>query len=159
VRYGKPVLIAAIGAVCVAGAVVLAFTVGRSHPHHTAAAASRPSPQASNAGPAVAKALQTLATNPQALVASGASGAVGADARSGVPTGTVITPHPASWQPNTTGGGTMVVDLKPPGGPMVSYLAVMVHEAGGWKVLGTIPVPAAATPSPPVATSSPAGTP
>lgn len=101
------------------------------------------SPQAENAAPSVAAALNALAANPQALMASSVSGLAGTRARVAVPAGTRVSPHPKSWQPNGNNNGTMLVDLTLPNGPTVTYLAVMVKEASGWKVLGTVPVPAA----------------
>ena len=87
---------------------------------------------------AVALALSRLTTDPASLDSEAARPTV-PDARAAVPVGSTATPHPSSWAPDGVGGGTMLVTLRT-GGVVVDYAAVMVHESGGWKVMGTIPV-------------------
>ena len=100
---------------------------------------------------AVAQALSHLADNPDTLVAADVRSAIGAKARSAVPTGSTVSANPASWEPDGLGGGTMTVTVTSPGQPAVTYTAVMVKEQSGWKVLGTVPL------TPTNAGSSPAG--
>jgi hypothetical protein len=88
----------------------------------------------------VRRALLKLARNPDALVADASRSKVGKRARRAVPRGSKVTPVQRTWSPDGTGGGTMTVKIKAPGKRQVAYAAVMVREAGGWKVLATIPV-------------------
>ena len=89
---------------------------------------------------AVAAALSELASKPDNLVAADVRSAVGARARQAVPAGSTISANPASWQPDGLGGGTMTVTVTSPGQAPVTYSAVMVKQADGWKVLGTVPM-------------------
>ena len=89
---------------------------------------------------AAAAALSALATDPDSLVADAARPLVGAEARQAVPVGSIVTPDERTWAPDGVGGGTLAVRVTPPGGPAVDYAAVMVREAGGWKVLATLPL-------------------
>jgi hypothetical protein len=86
------------------------------------------------------RALTGLARDPAALVATASRGVAGTDARRGVPLGARVIPDARSWQPDGYGGGLMEVTVTPPRGDSVRYAAVMVEEAGGWKVLATVPV-------------------
>ena len=86
-----------------------------------------------------AAALRDLATDPESLVAAQAGPEAAAAARSAVPEGTEVTPDPGTWQPDGVGGGVMEVRLDPPDEEPVTYLAVMVEEEAGWKVLVTMP--------------------
>ena len=97
----------------------------------------------------VAAALDRLAADPEALVAAQAGPEAAAAARTAVPEGTEVTPDPTTWQPDGAGGGLMEVRLDPPDGDAVTYLAVVVEEDDGWKVLATMPVeePPAAEPT------------
>lgn len=88
----------------------------------------------------VRRALATLERDPAKLVAQASRETLGGRARQAVPAGSKVTPMEKSWSPDTTGGGTMTVKVAAPGRPAVSYGAVMVREAGGWKVLATIPL-------------------
>jgi hypothetical protein len=88
----------------------------------------------------VRRALLNLERNPDALVANASRDRVGKRARRAVPRGSKVTPVQRTWSPDGTGGGTMTVKIKAPGKRQVAYAAVMVREAGGWKVLATIPV-------------------
>lgn len=87
----------------------------------------------------VRTALRRLESDPASLVASASKETVGDRARQAVPAGSKVTPRSRTWSPDGLGGGTMTVRVAPPGKPAVSYTAVMVREAGGWKVLATIP--------------------
>lgn len=89
---------------------------------------------------AVAAALEGLASEPDELVAADVRSAVGSRARQGVPAGSTVSANPASWQPDGLGGGTMTVTVTSPGQAAVTYSAVMVKQADGWKVLGTVPM-------------------
>lgn len=102
-------------------------------------------PEDRRADPAeVAAALDRLAEDPASLVAAQAGPEAAAAARSAVPEGTEVTADPASWQPDGAGGGLMQVRLDPPDGEPATYLAVMVLEDTGWKVLVTMPLEEAA---------------
>jgi hypothetical protein len=94
----------------------------------------------------VAQALSGLARDPAALVATEAMPQVAGQASKAVPVGAKVSADEQSWAPDGAGGGTMLVTVTAPGQPPVSYLTVVVQEAGGWKVSGTIPIQAA-TPS------------
>jgi len=87
----------------------------------------------------VAVALGRLGTDPGSLVAASSRGQVGGGARDAVPSGTVVTVDEGSWAPDGVGGGTIKVSLTVPGGSSTIYLAVMVREPDGWKVLATVP--------------------
>jgi hypothetical protein len=101
----------------------------------------------------VAAALDRLAEDPGSLVAAQSGPEAAAAARSAVPEGTEVTADPASWLPDGAGGGLMEVRLDPPDGEPATYVAVMVREATGWKVLATLPLeetagsPAAGSPA------------
>jgi hypothetical protein len=85
-------------------------------------------------------ALAKLASDPASLVATGAGPEALAGARAAVPAGSRVVVSDGSWAPDGAGGGTVMVTVTPPQGGPVSYAAVMVHEAGGWKVLATFPL-------------------
>lgn len=62
-------------------------------------------------------------------------------ARSMFPPGTEVVAAEETWSPDGTGmGGVMRVSVTAPGKLTVEYLAVMVKEVDGWKVLATLPV-------------------
>jgi hypothetical protein len=64
-----------------------------------------------------------------------------AEARKAFPTGTSVNVDESSWAPDGTGtGGTMLITLAAPGRQPVSYVAIMVKEQQGWKVLATVPL-------------------
>lgn len=89
---------------------------------------------------AVAAALKALPANPAAAVAS-QSRALVRDPSEAFPRGTTIAPVAGSWAPDGTGiGGTQTITVHYPGRAPVTYVAVMVKEAGAWKVLATVPV-------------------
>ena len=143
------------GAVVVVTALVVgALWLGnRGHalssvPQSSAARNSAPRGQAGQ----VAAALRKLSSDPQLLVASGAQSQVHGRARQAVPPGSAVVPDAGSWAPDGAGGGTMLVTIAAPGRAPVSYYAVMVREAGQWKVLATIRL-AAAGPAPSGGTS------
>ncbi|MEI2778542.1 MAG: hypothetical protein V9G19_21755 [Tetrasphaera sp.] len=88
----------------------------------------------------VATALKVLERDPAAVLATDARKQV-PDVRKAIPDGTTVKPLDATWAPDGTGvGGTMAVDVTYPGKSPRSYLAVMVHEKAGWKVLATLAV-------------------
>ena len=105
--------------------------------------------QAREAGVALAR----LAVDPASLVASGAGPEALAGARIAVPAGSKVEVAESSWAPDGVGGMTVMVSVTPPEGVPVTYAAVMVREAGGWKVLATLPV--ASTPPPSTSGSTP----
>jgi hypothetical protein len=126
----------------IAALVIGAFVVRGAGGHAGAAAVS----SRSGRGPAdqVAAALRGLASDPQALVASGAKSEVRGRARQAVPRGSGVVPDVKSWAPDGVGGGSMLVTIKAPGKAPVSYYAIMIREDGQWKVLATIGMPRAA---------------
>ena len=65
---------------------------------------------------------------------------LGGDAATGVPPGSRITPDASTWKPDGVGGGVIVIALEAPGSALEKFLAVMVHEADGWKVAETYPI-------------------
>jgi hypothetical protein len=96
----------------------------------------------------VATQVRVLETDPAALVAA-ASGVTADQARQAFPPGTEVEATPTTWSPDGTGvGGTIQIAVQPPSSTSVTYVAVMVKEAGAWKVLATIPVDAASTGTP-----------
>ena len=137
-----------VGMSAAGGALVLAFAIAvLVIPHETSGAQvsspgstqARGTTAASQAHEAVV-ALAKLASDPASLVASGAGPEALAGARAAVPAGSKIVASEGSWAPDGAGGGTVMVTVTPPQGGPVSYAAVMVHEAGGWKVLATFPL-------------------
>ena len=88
----------------------------------------------------VAEALARLATDPDSLVASSSRSQVGTRAREAVPPGTTVTVHEKSWARDGVGGGAVLVDIAAPGATPVTYNAVVVREADGWKVVATMPL-------------------
>ncbi|MBE4716585.1 hypothetical protein DAD99_00010 [Pseudarthrobacter sp. AB1] len=94
-------------------------------------------PQPAADAPAVAQALQGLATDPAQLMASAAKTTVSGNIRDAVPTGSKIITEESSWAPDGLGGGTIFVTIAPPNQPARQYVAVMVKENGSWKVLST----------------------
>lgn len=86
----------------------------------------------------VATALERLEKDPAAVLATQAKDLV-PDPRRAFPTGTTVAPKSASWAPDGTGsGGTMTVAVTYPGKSATDYLAIMVRESSGWKVLATV---------------------
>src|ERR1022692_1850100 len=147
-------LFAGTGVVVVSALVISALRLGNlwSSGPRSAPARSSVSVQATpRQADQVAAALRKLATDPRSLVASGARPGVGGRARQAVAPGSTVVPDPRSWAPDGLGGGTMLVTITAPGRVPVSYYAVLVREAGQWKVLATIglPAPVAASPGSP----------
>lgn len=91
----------------------------------------------------VVEALQRLATDPSSLMASGVDDMIDGTADQAVPAGSTVSVDEGSWAPDGIGGGTIVVTISTADGVAASYLAVMVEDAGAWKVLATVPVEAA----------------
>ena len=90
----------------------------------------------------VAVALRDLPTDPGKFVATAAP-VSGERARLAFPSGSEMEPIPETWSPDGTGaGGTMSVQVLVPGHEPTSYLAVMVRESDGWKVLATVEIEA-----------------
>lgn len=88
----------------------------------------------------VAEALGGLESDPVALVASGAEVTM-AEGEAAFSTGTKVNAVVRSWRPDGTGtGGTMIIQVKQPDAAEMSYLAVMVLEAGMWKVAATLSI-------------------
>jgi hypothetical protein len=112
-----------------------------SAPASSASASSRsPVDQAHADAHAAAVALKGLSANPAGVLATDTTSLV-ADPRSAVPAGTTVSANEGSWAPDGTGtGGTLDVTVTYPGRSPVTYLAVMVKEASGWKVLATVEV-------------------
>lgn len=96
----------------------------------------------------MAVALSRLATDPRSMVAAAAGTQFGSRARQAVPADSKVTVDEGSWAPDGAGGGVITVTVTPPGQGPRSYAAVMVNEAGTWKVLATVPlgIPAGGTP-------------
>lgn len=88
----------------------------------------------------VISALAGLATDPDSLVAEASKEQVAGHAVDALPAGATITAHEDSWSPDGLGGGVIAVTIAAPGREPVTYLAVMVLETGGWKVLATAPL-------------------
>lgn len=89
---------------------------------------------------AVVEALARLESSPDELVAESAREHVGQEARVGVPAGSAVEVDRDSWRPDGLGGGTIVVTVTPPGQGPQPYVAVMVQEPDGWKVIGSLPL-------------------
>lgn len=102
---------------------------------------SEPPRDASNADTReVIAALARLSSSPESLVATSSKQRLGGDAATGVPPGSRITPDASTWKPDGVGGGVIVIALEAPGSALEKFLAVMVHEADGWKVAETYPI-------------------
>lgn len=123
---------------------VLVWHSRGAHSDSGGRAAGRANPTVSRSeAHAVAAALIALPNNPQRLVAADAEATVAGQARRAIPAGTTVAPDEKSWRPDGVGGGTMLLGVQLRGQLAVTYLAVMVREAGNWKILATMPVPAA----------------
>src|SRR6266566_3387528 len=147
----RRLVLAASAGFAIAAALAATVWLGVSAPSRQQSSPARTSAQVkarSAQARHVAAALRRLATDPQSLVASGARTQVDGRARQAVPAGSVVVPDARSWAPDGLGGGTMLVTITAPGQAPVRYYAVMVREAGHWKVLATIRVPARAPTSP-----------
>jgi len=88
----------------------------------------------------VAEALQKLETDPGSLMASGVEGMVLGEPGQAIAPGASVEVKDETWAPDGIGGGTIEVHIADPTGVSTSYLAVMVEEAGEWKVLATFPI-------------------
>lgn len=137
-RLSRPQTIAVgvAAAVVVAGSAVAMASMGGGGSE----TASTPAPPGLEEAAAVAQALAGLAAKPDELVAADVRSAVGARAREALAPNATVNPLEASWQPDGLGGGTMTVTVANPGQPPATYTAVMVKEASGWKVAGTVPL-------------------
>jgi hypothetical protein len=138
-----------VGLSAAGGALAIAVSVAvMVIPHETSGApvSSPASTQAQGGTPPGAQAhevvvaLAKLASDPATLVATGTGPQALAGARAAVPVGSRVVASEGSFAPDGAGGGTVMVTVTPPQGGPVSYAAVMVHEAGGWKVLATLPL-------------------
>lgn len=94
----------------------------------------------SREGNAVASTLENLGDRPSNLAAKGVEAEVSDGVAAALPAGTVIDADEATWTPDGVGGGTMQVAVSRPGAAPIDYLAVVVKEAGAWKVLATMDV-------------------
>jgi len=138
------VIVAGVTATClIAGAVVVLIDRSESEPPHSAPAVTTSIPASANdpTAPAhdVATALNRLVADPDSLVASASRDEVGSRAGVAVPAGSTVEVDESSWAPDGAGGGVMMVTVSSPGQPPVVFATVMVLEAGGWKVLATVP--------------------
>lgn len=85
---------------------------------------------------AVASALVAFTANPLSGIATGADESF--DSSTALPPGSTLVPEPDSWAPDGFDGGTMNVELLIDGNVDSRYIAIMVQEDSGWKLLGTI---------------------
>ena len=96
---------------------------------------------ASDEGAQVATALKQLETDPKALIPAALAKDISGQMATAIPAGTKIKGMQKTWQPDGTGaGGTMTVNLTSKTGQVDEFLAVMVLEKDGWKVLSTFGV-------------------
>jgi hypothetical protein len=130
----------AIGVVVLAVAAVAVFLLTERPSPGSAQAAPHSAPLSSSQAHEVAVALGRLVTNPDSLVASTSRGQVGGHAKPAVPAGSTVAVDEASWAPDGAGGGVIAVTVRSPGRPPTTYAAVMVLEAGQWKVVATEPI-------------------
>jgi hypothetical protein len=107
---------------------------------------------------AVAQALAKMPGKPQDLIATDVRSAVYAQYKSALPAGATISANESTWHPDGLGGGTITATVSAPGAPTTVYTVMMVKESTGWKVVGTVPMDAAAPPvaKTPVAPKPPA---
>jgi hypothetical protein len=119
----RTIVLLTVAAAIVATAVTIGVLTWLSRPH-----------AGGSAGDAVA-ALRQLTTNPGALMPDH----MPAPAQ-GFPPGSTFQIDDRSWKSDGLGGGTVVVNVTPPGSAPQSYLAVMIQQRGSWKVLSTIPI-------------------
>jgi hypothetical protein len=123
----------------VAGGVAVLWWTQSSNPPKLAAPPVGRSTDPGDAH-AATTALTHLATDPNSLVAARSKKLVGAKARAALPSGSTVAVDKGSWRPDGVGGGTLLVTVRPPAGAAVTYVAVMVREPDGWKVLTTVPL-------------------
>jgi len=128
-RFG----LAIVGVAAVLAVATTALVMASTSERQEAATAPTADAEANE----VARALERLSRDPGALVAAGATAHVGGRASQAIPDGSTVSPDVDSWAPDGLGGGSMVVTIAPAGGPATTYVAVMVREGGGWKVLAT----------------------
>ncbi len=85
----------------------------------------------------VTAALESLPSNPEALLSAGTRSDLQSTPDSAFPEGTTIEVDEASWRPDQIGGGLIEVSVTRPGLGAVNYLAVMAKEGEQWRVLTT----------------------
>ena len=85
---------------------------------------------------AVAGVLAALVSDPAAGAAAATRSTVAPEVA--LPPGSKLSPDQTTWAPDGIGGGTMDVVLSAPGLPDQQFVAVMVKEDDGWRVLGTL---------------------
>jgi hypothetical protein len=136
----RPLILVGAVAVVVAAVMITALWLGRHGGASQGSLVRGSTAVQASEGQArqVASALRRLPANPRSLVASAARSQVNGRAARAFPPGTTVAPDTRSWAPDGIGGGTMLVTVTRPGRPVVSYDAIMVREAGRWKVLATI---------------------
>ncbi len=86
----------------------------------------------------VMSALATLETAPEEVAATGVTDKVG-DLRQALPEGSTVEADPKTWLPDGTGSGGLITVSVTTDGDAKDYLALMVKESDGWKVLMTLP--------------------
>jgi len=133
----RPKIAAWVGAVVLAGAVVATVLVLGLSGRPPASGSRVSAVPAADQAPVVAAALRRLATDPQSVVADQARPFVAGRAGQAVPSGSRVAPDERTWSPDGAGGGTMLLTITTPDGTARTYEAVMVTEAGQWKVLAT----------------------
>ena len=135
------VLFGVLALLVLVGGIGLGLALGRSSGSEgSGRPASRASGTSDPAAAEVVNALKRLSSDPASLVAASARGRVGSSADQGVPKGSTVVADPATWRSDGAGGGVIVITLTAPGASPQDYVAVMVHETGGWKVAETYPV-------------------
>jgi hypothetical protein len=97
---------------------------------------------------AVAQALDKMPSKPQSLIATDVYSAVAPQIKNALPAGATINANEATWHPDGLGGGTITATVTAPGAPTTVYTVMMLKEASGWKVVGTVPMDPVAPPIP-----------
>lgn len=129
--------VAALLGLGVGGAKLLSDRSDRAHGPGTSASTSTTPGRPTDAQD-IATALERLERDPAGVVATQAKEFV-PDPGKAFPKGTTVAPKSGTWAPDGTGsGGTMTVAVTYPGKPAATYLAIMVREPSGWKVLATM---------------------
>lgn len=99
-----------------------------------------PSRDWSQEEPQVTEAVESVSSDPEAVLAQSARDDVGGDLRAAVPEGTTVSVVEGSWAPDGIGGGTVLADVTYPGQEPARYLIVVQQESGEWRILATLPV-------------------
>lgn len=136
---------------------------GWSHWHNSSSARSttvvKVTPPTIADAHAVALALAKLPEKPEDYVATDVRSAVVPQVAGALPPGAALTADESTWHPDGLDGGTITVTVTAPGTPAATFSVIMIKEASGWKVVGTIPMAPGNAATPPTIGPAPVATP